>query len=275
MRIMDRVDIEKVLRYGLILSLLMALLATAPGRAAPATQDTVLMITSPTDGSTVSGEVTIEGTATHPNFASYGVLYAAGPTPTADSQWVPITFGVQTMVVNGTLATWDTTVETIPNGQYTLALAIYEQGNTEPQLHFVNNITVNNEEATPTPTATPDTGEEPTAQPPEGQPGEGEGTGEGEGAAPVGPTVVQPPTPTPRATPTVTPDEEEAAIAEEGGGLFDTANLFSIESIKETFCAGAWLAVLIYAVGILYVTAKAVIRYYLRQRSKQAGKQAS
>jgi hypothetical protein len=261
---MMKMDIKKALRYGLILSLLLTFFTTAPGRAAPATQDTVLMITSPTGSSTVSGEVTIEGTATHPNFASYGVLYAAGPTPTADSQWVPITFGVQTMVVNGTLATWDTTVEGVPNGQYTLALAVYEQGDTEPQLHFVNNITVNNEEATPTPTATPDTDEEPTAQPTEAQPGEGEG------AAPVGPTVVQPPTPTPRAMPTVAPDEEEATAEEEEGGLFDTANLFSIESIKETFCAGAWLAVLIYTVGLLYVIAKAVIRYYLRQRGKQA-----
>ena len=266
---MMRMDTKNALHYGLILSLLMTLLVTAPGHAAPVTQDTVLMITSPAGGSTVSGEVTIEGTATHPNFASYGVLYAAGPTPTADSQWVPITFGVQTMVVNGTLATWDTTVEGIPNGQYTLALAVYEQGNNEPQLHFVNNITVNNEEATPTPTATPETVTEPTAQPTEEQPGEGGDAG------PVGPTVVQPPTPTPRATPTVAPEEGEVTTEEDEGGLFDTANLFSIESIKETFCAGAWLAVLIYAVGILYVITKAVLRYYLRQRSKQAGKQAS
>lgn len=260
---MMRMDIKKALHYGLILSLLMTLLVAEPGRTAPPPQDTVLMIISPSEGSTVSGEVTIEGTATHPNFASYGVLYAAGPTPTADSQWVPITFGVQTMVVNGTLATWDTTVEGVPNGQYTLALAVYEQGNTEPQLHFVNNITVNNEEATPTPTATPETGAEPTAQPTEAQPGEGEGE------APVGPTVVQPPTPTPRATPTVSTEGTATPEAEEGG-LFDTANLFSIESIRETFCAGAWLAILIYAVGLLYVITKAVIRYYLRQRGKQA-----
>lgn len=269
---MMRMDTKRALRFGLILSLLLTFFAVEPGRTAPTSQDTVLTITSPTGGSTVSGEVTITGTATHPNFASYGVLYAVGPTPTADSQWVPITFGVQTMVVNGTLATWDTTVENIPNGQYTLALAVYEQGNTEPQLHFVNNITVNNEEATPTPTLTPtpDTGEEPPP-PPDAEPG----VDEGEGAAPVGPTVVQPPTPTPRATPTVAPDEGAAAITEEEGGLFDTTNLFSVESIKETFCAGAWLAVLLYAIGILYVIAKAIIRYYLRQRGKQAGKQTS
>ncbi len=266
---MMRMDTKKILRYGLILSLLLTFFATESGRAAPSNQDTVLMITAPAEGSTVSGEVTIEGTATHPNFASYGVLYAAGPTPTADSQWVPITFGVQTMVVNGALATWDTTVENIPNGQYTLALAVYEQGNNEPQLHFVNNITVNNEEATPTPTATTETVAEPTAQPTEEQPGEGGDAG------PVGPTVVQPPTPTPRATPTVAPDEGDATTEEDEGGLFDAATIFSVESIRETFCAGAWLAVLIYAVGILYVAAKAVIRYYLRQRSKQAGKQTS
>ena len=118
-------------------------------------QDAIWIITGPAEGSTVSGEIAIVGTATHPNFESYRVLYAAGPRPTGDSAvgFSNSAEGVKNMVINGTLATWDTTA--VPNGEYTLALALYEVGNTEPKLHFTNNITVFNEEVTPTPEPTP------------------------------------------------------------------------------------------------------------------------
>lgn len=225
--------------------------------AAPLTQSDIWVITYPTDGTTVSGQVVIQGTASHTSFNSYGVLYAAGPTPTGNSQWAPIVFSVPTMVVNGALATWDTTK--IPNGQYTLALAVYATGNTDPNLHFVNNITVQNEPATPTPTptvtATPETPIEGGEQP----------------LQPTGPidiaTIEQPPTATPR--PTVTPGATEAAAAEdeEGDGP-DLEGLFSGAAIKEAFISGVWIAVMLYAIGILYVAARAALRYFLRQQRR-------
>jgi hypothetical protein len=228
--------------------------------ASPLTQNNVWTITSPAEGTTISGEVTIQGTASHGNFDSYGVLYASGPRPTAESHWVPIVFGVENLVVNGTLATWDTTA--VPNGQYTLALAVYEQGNTEPNLHFTNNITVMNEETTPTPSPTP---EEVATEVPDS-----EGTPTPEtGAPPAAPTIVQPPTATPRPTPTLSPavtggeDDDD-----EGGGLLPEG-ILSFDAVKESFQVGVQLAFLIYAIGILYVLAKAVIRYYLRQTHKQ------
>jgi hypothetical protein len=67
----------KWLRYGVILALVL-LLGVGRIGAAPQTQ-AVLDITSPREGSVLSGQVTIVGTATHPQFASYGVLYATGP----------------------------------------------------------------------------------------------------------------------------------------------------------------------------------------------------
>jgi hypothetical protein len=246
----------KVMRYGLCLSLI--LLASNAGLilAAPAIQEQIWIITGPAEGSTVSGEIAIVGTASHPSFDSYGVLYASGPRPTADSQWVPLVFGAKTMVSNGTLATWDT--RSVPNGQYTLALAVYEVGNTEPKLHFTNNITVFNEEVTPTSEPTPEPIDVETPMP-------------DETFEPIeAPTIEQPPTATPRPTPTLA---AEVIAGDENGGdsAFDPAQYLSIDAIKEAAKLGIQLAVLIYAVGLLYTAAKAVIRYYLRQVRKRSG----
>jgi hypothetical protein len=247
---------------GLILVMFTVGLAlpTADSLASPLGQNNVWTITSPPEGTTVSGEVTIQGTASHANFDSYGVLYASGPRPTAESHWVPIVFGVNNLVVNGTLATWDTTE--LPNGQYTLALAVYEQGNTEPNLHFTNNITVLNEETTPTPSPTPEEAatEEPDAA---------EETTPEVGAPPAAPTIVQPPTATPRPTATLSPAVAEGEGGEDESGGLLPEGILSFDAVKESFRVGVQLAFLIYAIGILYVLAKAVIRYYLRQSHKQ------
>ncbi len=242
-----------------MLILLLSILWTQPASAAPSMQDTTWEITAPTEGAIISGEVEIRGTASHPNFSSYGVLYAPGPRPTADSQWVPVAFGVQTMVVNGSLATWDTTQ--VPNGQYTLALAVYEVDNETPYLQFVNNLTIQNEEATPTPSPTPSPTVDPNAAP----------TATPESGGVIAPTIEQPPTATPRATPTLgaagLTDDEGNGEAEEASGF--GANLFSIEEIKSAFWSGVWIAVLLYVFGGLYVAGRAAIRYYLRQQNKK------
>jgi hypothetical protein len=248
---------SKVMRYGLIMSLILLAFTTGKSAAAPNLQDAVWIITGPAEGSTVSGEIAIVGTATHPTFDSYGILYASGPRPTADSQWVPLVFGTKTMVINGALATWDTTA--VPNGQYTLALAVYEVGNTEPKLHFTNNINVLNEEATPTPepTPTPSEVETPTA---------------GNTLEPIeAPTIEQPPTATPQPTATLAPTSGDPGADAGGDSAFDPSQFLSIEAIKEAAIMGIQLAVLLYAVGLLYTAAKAVIRYYLRQRRKRPG----
>lgn len=257
-----RSPITKVIgRLALILCLLVMPINDAA--AAPLAQDEVVVITYPPEGAVLSGEVPIQGTATHPSFNSYGVLYAAGARVTGDTRWQeqsPIAWDVRTMVVNGVLGTWDTTQ--IPNGQYVLALVVYQSGSETPSLYFVNNLTVQNEEATPTPT--------PTATPEEGP--EAEPTEESAPPPPAA-TIEQPPTATPRPTPTFSPEggtDEEDADGDGGGGLLPT-DIFSVDAIKEAFTLGAQLAFLLYAVGILYVLAKAAIRYYLRQtKGKQS-----
>lgn len=249
----------KWLRYGVILVLILL-----PGvgniNAAPQTQ-AVLDITSPTEGSVLSGQVTIVGTATHPQFASYGVLYATGANVTGDTGWrmdAPIAWDVRSMVVNGTLGVWDTTL--VPNGQYVLALVVFEAGNETPNVRFVNNLTVNNVEPTPT--------EEPTATPtPAGAEGAPTETPQPGQAGAVAPTIEQPPTATPRLTATVgaqgTPTDDEE---EEG---FDPADILSGAAIKEAFTTGIWLAVFLYVLGILYAIIKALVRYYFRQLNRR------
>jgi len=248
----------RIVQVLVLLAVCLGALPLSPGLAAPLSQDSVMTITFPSDGSTLSGQVEIQGTATHPNFNSYGVLYATGTHVTGDTAWqldTPIAWNVRSMVVNGVLGTWDTTQ--VPNGQYVLALVVYEVGNETPLVHFINNLTVLNEETTPTPEA--------TATPDAEQPGTGEETGEA-GPPPAAPTIVQPATATPRPTATM---GAPTAAGEEGngndeGGLLPTG-ILSIDALKEAAKTGVSFAFLLYAIGILYILTKAAIRYYLRQ----------
>lgn len=252
----------RIVQVLVLVAVCLGALPLGTGLAAPLSQDSVMTISFPSEGSTLSGQVEIRGTATHPNFYSYGVLYATGARVTGDTTWkldTPIAWDMQTMVVNGVLGTWDTTQ--VPNGQYVLALVVYEVGNETPMVHFINNITVLNEETTPTP--------EPTDTPEAEQPGTEDEAGD-VGEPPVAPTIVQPPTATPRPTATlaaVAAGDEDTGDDDEGGLL---TGIFSIDAVKEAAKTGAQLAFLLYAIGLLYVLAKAAIRYYLRQTKDQS-----
>lgn len=250
----------KALWHGALLLFILCLMNTGQGLAAPTAQAN-LNITSPTEGSTLSGAVSIMGTATHSNFETYGVLYATGSTVVAETNWrldLPIAWGVRSMVVNGELGVWDTTQ--VPNGQYVLALVVYEVGNTNPNVHFINNLTVFNEEATPTPevteTPTPDPNATPTPDPLQPD----------AGVAPIAPTVELPPTATPRPTATLSPG---ATPTEEDDDGISPTDILSGAAIKEAFVTGAWLSAFLYAIGFLYWLTKAAVRYYLRQMRRR------
>ncbi len=242
----------KVLRYGALLSLIFWLAGAGRGWAAPLSQESMWVITYPPEGSVVSGLVPIQGTATHPNFRSYAVLYAPGDRVTGATVWDqqnPIAWGITTMVVNGTLGTWDTT--RLPNGKYVLALAVWNTGSDTPDVYFINNLTVQNAPPTPTTEPTP----EPTATPIAATP-------TAEGAAPIAPTIEQPPTATPRPTPTLGPNATPIATDENGN---DKLKLdISLDSIKETFMTGVKLAVMLYVLGGMYFIIKAAVRYFMR-----------
>jgi hypothetical protein len=84
-------------------------------------------ISSPIQGQSLSGVVTIQGTASHPSFQSYGVSFAYDPNPTGT--WFEIGQPSTTSVNDGRLAVWDTSGLT--PGTYQLRLTVrLENGNS-------------------------------------------------------------------------------------------------------------------------------------------------
>jgi hypothetical protein len=210
------------------------------------------MITYPTDGTTVSGQVEVRGIATHPNMDFYQVRYAPGPKPEGGSQWQDFAIVQGQQVQDDVLGTWDTAQ--IPDGQYTLALAVWGIDDpNNPYVFFVTNLTVNNTNPvnTPTPEATP-TDLPPTATP-------------GPTMTPV--AVEQPATSTPRPAPTVPSSTEPTptvAAVEEPSFALDAGQ------IRDGFCTGGLVTMLLLSLWGLYLLVKAALRWLLRQRSKSS-----
>ncbi|MFN2272842.1 MAG: hypothetical protein ACK2US_18510 [Anaerolineae bacterium] len=236
---------KRVLAAGIALAVVL-LGVVLPSRAAPLHQWRSV-ITYPEPGMTVGGIVEIKGIATHARFDSYQVRYAPGSNVVADSAWVDIVMLVPNPVDNGVLCTWDTT--TVSDGPYVLALAVWGLEDAEnPHVHFVEHIIVDNSSFVPSP--------EPTAE------------SEPAATVPAGPTatlpsIVQPPTSTPRSsaepgageeigTFTPTPEPEEPAFA------VDTSMW------QDAFCTGGLITVMLFLLWGLYMMAKASIRWYMR-----------
>jgi hypothetical protein len=229
---------------------------SSPGWAAPQLQARSV-ITYPTEGMTLSGVVEVTGLATHPNISSYQLRYAAGPKPTGNSQWVDFAIVEGTQVEGNVLGVWDTT--TIPDGQYTLALAVWGIDDAaSPYVFFVNNLTVDNTTIPPTPTPEPAT--------PEPMP-----------TAVVGPTstpvaIVQPATPTPRPSPTprVEVIEESTPLSTEEE--LNVGELFDVGQLRTAFCTGGLVTVLLFLLGCLYLLVKVSVRWFLRKRADPSGR---
>ena len=235
------------------MALMMVWLAVgSPGWAAPQ-QQARSVVTYPTDGMTVSGMVEVTGIATHPNIDFYQVRYAAGPQETGDSQWVDFAIVDGTQVENDVLGTWDTTV--IPDGQYTLALAVWGVNDSSgPYVFFVRNLTVNNAQPVPSPTS-----EEPTPTP-EPMP-----------TAVIGPTptpvsVEQPATPTPRPTPTSQSEVVEESTTPSAGSDEGLSVPLDVTELRTAFCTGGLITVMLLLLWGFYLVAKAGVRWFLRQQ---------
>jgi hypothetical protein len=240
---------KRILAGGLVL--LAVLLVVGPvDQAAPLFQAQSSII-YPTDGATVSGQVEVRGIAKHPNMDFYQVRYAPGPQPEGGSQWRDFAIVEGQQVENDVLGTWDTTQ--LPDGQYTLALAVWGVDDpNNPYVFFVTNLTVNNTNPvdTPTPEQTPT--ETPLPVTPT------------LGPTPTAVAVEQPPTPTPRPTPTSQPSAEGTPTASPGDGL-DVA--LNVGQIREGFCTGGLITALLLSLWGGYVLAKAGVRWFLRRRS--------
>lgn len=244
---MDR----RILTAGIALATGLLVVASSPGWAAPHAQQLRYGITYPTGGMTVSGEVEIRGTAMHPNLDSWQVRYAPGERM-GDMNWVDIVVFVTEPIEDDVLCTWDTT--TVPDGPYVLALAVWGINDpANPHLYFVENVIVNNAEAEPTP-------DQPTPEP---MP-----------TAVIGPSptpfsVQLPATSTPRPSPTPRVGENEGAAVSPGGGetgsglVLDTGGLTG--GLRDAFCTGGLITLMLFLLWGLYILAKVSIRWYLRQ----------
>jgi hypothetical protein len=208
------------------------------------------MVTYPTDGTTVSGPVEVRGVATHPNMDFYQVRYAPGAQPAGDSQWQDFAIVEGQQVQNDVLGTWDTTQ--IPDGQYTLALAVWGINDpNNPYVFFVTNLTVNNTNPVTTPTPEPS----PTEPPPTVT----------LGPTPTSVAVEQPATSTPRAAPTV-----PSSIAPTPTAAAEPAVDLDVGRIREGFCAGGLITILLLSLWGLYLLAKVALRWLLRRRSESS-----
>lgn len=149
---------KQFIAIGFILSLLL-LLPAATSIAAPPAQGELAIITAPADNEVIRGVVTVAGSAVHPAFDRYELAYAVEPV-TSNDQWVGIgELGTQP-VVNGELATWDTT--NLPDGSYSLRLRVVRNDGNYSEIEVKHVVVAN---AVPTETPTPSASATPTVTP--------------------------------------------------------------------------------------------------------------
>lgn len=227
-----------------VLLLTVATLGSQPAQAAvshsPRYQG-VANIASPAAFARVRGNVSITGTATHPQFQRYELYFAPEP----GENWVFIGDAHFNEVNNGLLGTWDTT--SLPDGTYSLRLRVVRQDGNYDEA-FQRGLVVANQ-APELPTPTPTLAELPTLPAAIGGPTP---TPIAE-ASPTAVTIQQPeiPTPTPRPSPSPTPTPDPAiAGASEGGHqgsrLGDSLDIQSLRGAAATgiaYAGGAFLAV--------------------------------
>lgn len=96
-------------------------------------------ITQPAEGQAVDGIVTIQGTATHPAFRAFDLAFSFDPDPT--ETWFPLGEPIDTPVVDGRLAIWDT--GPISDGNYRLRLRVLIDGG-EPLVAIIRDLRVRN-----------------------------------------------------------------------------------------------------------------------------------
>jgi 1A family penicillin-binding protein len=106
------------------------------------------LITSPVDGQTVSGVISVEGMALAANFSHYEVEYGVSWGPQA---WGPVAGPFTQPMEGGPLAQWDT--RQVPNGPYSLRVVVSDQAGNDYEGRVT--ILVDNPLPSPTHTRTP------------------------------------------------------------------------------------------------------------------------
>lgn len=251
---------------GVAIALLLCLLVPIAIVARPLQAQVQNGIQEPEAGTVISGVVRIRGSASHEDFLRYELAFNRG------QGWLTFAEGDQ-VVIDGTLAIWDTTVgqpqnPVFPDGAYQLRLRVVHQDYNYDE-YFVNNLTVVNA-TTPTPTE--------TATPPDGE-NEAPDTPEPGITATSGFTIIRPsplPSLTPFATPTLPQGPAEssgsggvtdprAVTTEEGGGLLSRLFDIDVRRFGDAFVVGGGVALLIFSLLGMYLLLRGLARYLWRQ----------
>lgn len=100
-----------------------------------------MQIVSPVVGTAIRGNVSIFGSASHPDFVQYALEF--GPDPNTGGLFYPITPQAITQpVINNVLGAWNTT--TIPDGLYQVRLHVYLTGGRQITNVLVGGLRVSN-----------------------------------------------------------------------------------------------------------------------------------
>lgn len=209
----------------------MAIVASQALAAPPEQQEqSRCLIVAPGVGSQVRGQVSVQGSATHPEFTWYQIGYAPDPNPTGEWKFF---YSSESSVNSGQLGIWNTT--TVSDGVYQLLLEVHHKdGNLD--LCFASRISVNNTAPTPTFTAAPlpTAASTPTPLP------------TSEPTATV--LVEQPPTATPRATPTYSAVDNPTPTPGETRMQLP----IDLGNVRGATCRGAQITVLVSVAIALY-----------------------
>lgn len=113
-----------------------AAVTNTPPPPAPSCPNPNICIASPRNGTTLSGNVSITGTANHAQFQFYKIELGVGDNP---SSWSSIGEVVRRTVDGGTLGVFNS--QAVPNGTYTLRLVVVDiTGNFPPPYEVVINV---------------------------------------------------------------------------------------------------------------------------------------
>ncbi len=105
-----------------------------------------MQIVSPVVGTAIRGNVSIFGSASHPDFVQYALEF--GPDPNTGGLFYPITPQAITQpVINNVLGAWNTT--TVPDGLYQIRLHVYLTGGRQITSILVGGLRVSNNSTGP------------------------------------------------------------------------------------------------------------------------------
>ena len=217
---------------------------------------------TPEPGETLTGVVTVTGTAVHPEFLRYELAFSEESNPVRG--WIVFAEG-SAPVVNGTLAVWDTAVgqdigaPVFPDGGYTLRLRVVKTDYNYDEYFLADLFLVN---TGPTPTPTPDeTALAVTAAANAAQPT----------LPAAGDSSFQQPTPLPSLTPFPTPTAQATAarptavggaVPEDGagGGLLDELAAADTDRVAQGFWQGVRSTGLLFAAFFAYLLLRTLLR---------------